>query len=96
MVIPWADVSEEEGTGLVHIAPGCGKEDFALGKQFGLTVIAPLDQFGLYGEGFGWLTGRDVHEVADDLVADLQEKVFCTMLTSTLTDTPPAGDVARN
>jgi len=74
LVIPWADVSEEEGTGLVHIAPGCGKEDFALGRQFGLKVIAPLDQFGMYGEGFGWLIGRDVHEVADDLVADLREK----------------------
>ncbi len=74
LVIPWADVSEEEGTGLVHIAPGCGKEDFALGKQFGLKVIAPLDQFGMYGEGFGWLTGRDVHEVADDIVTNLREK----------------------
>jgi len=74
MVIPWADVSEEEGTGLVHIAPGCGKEDFALGKQFGFKAIAPLDQFGLYGEGFGWLTGRDVHEVAEDIVTNLGGK----------------------
>src|SRR5579884_1618124 len=32
-VIPWKDVGETEGTGIVHIAPGCGKEDFNLGKQ---------------------------------------------------------------
>ena len=33
-VIPWEEVSEGEGTGIVHIAPGAGKEDFALGKEF--------------------------------------------------------------
>ena len=32
-VIAWDAVSEAEGTGIVHIAPGCGKEDFALGKD---------------------------------------------------------------
>ena len=31
-VIPWEDVGEEEGTGIVHIAPGCGAEDFELSK----------------------------------------------------------------
>ncbi len=47
-VIPWEEVSETEGTGLVHIAPGCGKEDFALGKEYGLKTIAPLDELGIY------------------------------------------------
>ena len=55
-VIPWDEVSETEGTGIVHIAPGCGKEDFQLGKEFDLAVIAPIDEFGIYLEGFGWLT----------------------------------------
>ena len=31
-MIPWDDVSTEEGTGIVHIAPGCGAEDFELGQ----------------------------------------------------------------
>ena len=44
-VIPWTAVGEAEGTGIVHIAPGCGKEDFALGKEHGLAVIAPIDEF---------------------------------------------------
>src|SRR5438094_1369181 len=35
-VIPWDEVSLEEGTGIVHIAPGCGGEDFELGRQLGL------------------------------------------------------------
>jgi isoleucyl-tRNA synthetase len=73
-IIPWEEVSAEEGTGLVHIAPGCGKEDFALGKEFGLAVVAPLDQNGIYGAGFDWLTGRNVLEVSTDIVADLDRR----------------------
>jgi isoleucyl-tRNA synthetase len=74
VVIPWEDVSADEGTGLVHIAPGCGKEDFGLGKQFNLKVVAPLDSNGMYLPGFDWLTGRDVHDVADDIIEDLRER----------------------
>ena len=36
-VIAWEAVGEAEGTGIVHIAPGCGKEDFELGKEQGLS-----------------------------------------------------------
>jgi len=42
-VVTWDEVGEEEGTGIVHIAPGCGAEDFALGRELGLPMIAPLD-----------------------------------------------------
>ena len=45
-VVAWKDVGETEGTGIVHIAPGCGKEDFHLGKSEGLPPVAPLDEFG--------------------------------------------------
>jgi len=80
-VIPWDEVSDAEGTGIVHIAPGCGQEDFALSKAFDLPVIDPIDQFGVFGEGFGWQTGR--YAGADDdpsadmaraVVADLDAK----------------------
>jgi len=73
-VIPWKEKSEREGTGIVHIAPGCGKEDFALGREHGLAVIAPLDEFGDYTEGFDWLTGRNASEVADPITENLREK----------------------
>ena len=73
-VIPWEEVSETEGTGIVHIAPGAGKEDFALGKEHGLAVIAPLDEFGVYVQGFDWLTGRNVSGVNEDIFADLAQK----------------------
>lgn len=73
-VIPWTDVSAEEGTGIVHIAPGCGAEDFALGKTFGLPVLAPLDEFGVFAAGYGWLEGRMVYEVAGPIEDDLRAR----------------------
>ncbi|MFO7565226.1 MAG: class I tRNA ligase family protein [Enhygromyxa sp.] len=71
-VIPWTEVSDSEGTGIVHIAPGCGAEDYRLGQEFNLPSIAPLDAEGHYLEGFGELTGRQVGEVIDDIVKDLK------------------------
>ncbi|MEO0053010.1 MAG: class I tRNA ligase family protein, partial [candidate division WOR-3 bacterium] len=73
-VVLWEDVSANEGTGIVHIAPGCGKEDFLLGKEQGLAVIAPLLEDGTFQEGFDWLTGRFAGEVAPDIFENLRSK----------------------
>jgi isoleucyl-tRNA synthetase len=80
-VIAWDEVSDEEGTGIVHIAPGCGQEDFALAKQYGLAVLDPIDQFGTFKDGYGWQTGRFAGATADpsedvalDIAADLEGK----------------------
>jgi isoleucyl-tRNA synthetase len=74
-VILWDEVGEEEGTGIVHIAPGCGAEDFALSKEFGLPVVAPLSENGIFFDGFGFLSGMDVNQVAQEIFANLKEKV---------------------
>jgi isoleucyl-tRNA synthetase len=73
-VIPWEAVGESEGTGIVHIAPGCGAEDFQLGKQYGLPEVAPLEEEGHFVEGFGWLTGMQVSQVATPIFEDLEKK----------------------
>ena len=73
-VILWDEVGDEEGTGIVHIAPGCGAEDFILGKEYDLPAIAPLDEAGVYAEGFDWLTGMQVHDVAEPIFKNLEEK----------------------
>jgi isoleucyl-tRNA synthetase len=73
-VVLWDDVGEEEGTGIVHIAPGCGAEDFALGKSLGLPTIAPLDESGIVIAGFGPFSGRDVRDVKDPIVESLKHK----------------------
>ena len=75
-VIPWDAVSETEGTGIVHIAPGCGKEDFALGKEEGLVPIAPLDEAGIFLHGFEELEGQSALDGAtiDWILGNLQQK----------------------
>ena len=81
-VIAWDEVSDEEGTGIVHIAPGCGQEDFALAKRDGLPVLDPIDEFGIFRDGYGWQTGRFAGATEDagdrpraaDVAADLERK----------------------
>ncbi|HEY7268816.1 MAG TPA: DUF5915 domain-containing protein, partial [Dehalococcoidia bacterium] len=73
---------DEEGTGIVHIAPGAGAEDFALSKQYGLEAIAPLDEDGTYlvgprqglRTGFGAFEGRFSGDVPDMVFDSLREK----------------------
>ncbi|HVQ23237.1 MAG TPA: class I tRNA ligase family protein, partial [Candidatus Saccharimonadia bacterium] len=67
-VVPWTEVGEDEGTGIVHIAPGAGAEDFQLGKSLGLPAIGPIDEGGRYHEGFGWLSRKDAPNVAQEIV----------------------------
>jgi isoleucyl-tRNA synthetase len=73
-VIPWTEVSAVEGTGIVHIAPGCGKEDYELGKEHGLPAIAPIDESGIFIEGFGPFTGQEASQVAKPIIRSLKEK----------------------
>jgi len=72
-VIPWKDVTSAEGTGIVHIAPGCGAEDFKLGKEHNLPVIAPIDEYGVFVSGFDWLTGMSTHEAAGPITEHLRK-----------------------
>jgi isoleucyl-tRNA synthetase len=73
-VIEWEDVGAEEGTGIVHTAPGCGKEDFALSRVNDLPVIGPVNESGIFVEGFDWLTGQNAHDVGKAIEASLKEK----------------------
>lgn len=50
VLLPADYVTLEQGTGCVHTAPGHGQEDFALGQQFGLGVICPVDEHGRFIE----------------------------------------------
>ncbi len=73
-VIPWDDVSMEDGTGIVHIAPGCGAEDFELSKTNDLPVIAPVDEAGHFYPTFGWLHGLSTGDAAEQIIGDLEER----------------------
>jgi isoleucyl-tRNA synthetase len=73
-VIPWDEVSLDEGTGIVHIAPGAGQEDFALGQEHGLPVLSPVDEAGHFYADYGWLHDLSTAEAADQIVGDLKER----------------------
>lgn len=73
-VILWDEVGEAEGTGIVHIAPGCGAEDYKLGRELGLPLVAPLNDEGYFIEGFDWLTGMQVADVSQPILDNLDEK----------------------
>jgi isoleucyl-tRNA synthetase len=70
-VIPWTEVSADDGTGIVHIAPACGQEDFELGRTHGLPAITAVDEEGRYLGGFGELAGSRLFDVSDQLLAAL-------------------------
>ncbi len=73
-VVAWKDVSNDEGTGIVHIAPGCGLEDFELGKREGLDIIIPIDDSGIIIDGFGFMTGKSTKEVAEFVFDELEKR----------------------
>ncbi len=65
-------VSMEDGTGLVHSAPGHGKEDFEVGEREGLGMSCPVDEGGRLTAGTEPFVGRSVLEVDDEIVAWLE------------------------
>ncbi len=75
-VVPWDEVSLEEGTGIVHIAPGAGPEDFELARRLELPVLAPIDESGRFYDDYGWLHGLSTIESTDQIVGDLSERGF--------------------
>jgi isoleucyl-tRNA synthetase len=74
-------VSEEEGTGLVHIAPSAGGEDYRLvEKEYGYHdyVIPAVDESGNYLEGYGELVGQNAAEDPDLILSRLGDFLLKT------------------
>jgi len=67
-----------EGTGIVHMAPGCGDIDYKIGKKMGFINIAPLDAEAKFMEKFGWLSGLVATEkdTINKIITDLKERGF--------------------
>ena len=65
-----------EGTGIVHIATGCGAIDNKIGKKLGLVEIAPLDGEAKYIKGFDWLEGMSATNIntTDEILNNLKTK----------------------
>ena len=67
-----------EGTGIVHMATGCGAIDNKIGKKNNLVEIAPLNDEAKYLEGFGFLTGKTAtsESTRDEIIQYLKENNF--------------------
>lgn len=73
-IVAWDMVDKVEGTCVVHIAPGCGAEDFELGQSLNLPEICPINEQGVMLENTGFLAGKKTTDVVD-LVVDRLKSV---------------------
>ena len=73
-VIPWDDVTLSEGTGIVHIAPGCGEEDFELSRVHDLPVLMPINEAGIFYDSYGEFEGRSTEDVEKPVVVELERR----------------------
>ena len=73
-VLAWDEVTMDQGTGVVHIAPGAGSEDFELGQDQGLPVLMPVDGAGRFYPEYGWLAGLSTVDARDPIISDLEKK----------------------
>lgn len=65
-------VTTESGTGIVHLAPAYGEEDFILAQEKKIPVVHVLDEYGIYTEG-DW-KGEDVWEINKTIAKTLHEQ----------------------
>lgn len=63
-------VTEGSGSGLVHVAPGHGMEDYELCLKHGIPAFAPVDDKGCFMDGMGWLSGREVLTTGNESVLE--------------------------
>jgi isoleucyl-tRNA synthetase len=81
---PWIDrtgivgaadfVTMESGTGLVHVAPGHGEEDYEFGKRQGLKIYNPVDDDGRFVAEVEHFAGQTVWEANPKVIALLQSR----------------------
>jgi isoleucyl-tRNA synthetase len=67
-------VTLEQGSGIVHTAPGHGAEDFAVGQEYGLETYAPLDDHGRFTEGLPEYKGKTVFEANPAIIELLKSR----------------------
>ena len=67
-------VSLEEGTGIVHIAPGHGEDDYETGLKYGLDIYAPVDDRGKFTKAVPELEGQFVFKANTVIIEILKNK----------------------
>ena len=67
-------VTAESGTGLVHMAPGHGAEDFLVAQREQLPVLCPVNEAGIFTAEAGDFAGLDVLSGANDAIIEALER----------------------
>ncbi len=67
-------VTKEDGTGLVHTAPGHGQDDFQTGQKYHLEVLMPVNNQGMYTQEAGVWAGKHVFKANEEIIAALKDK----------------------
>jgi len=67
-------VSTEDGTGVVHIAPAFGEDDFGVGARLGLPIVCPVDEEGRFTAEVPAWEGKLVFDADEAIVADLKKR----------------------
>ena len=74
VVVTDSGVSMQEGTGVVHIAPGHGQEDYAIGQRYKLDVLSPVDHQGRFTKDVPQFAGQLVFEANPTIIEDLRKR----------------------
>ena len=73
-IVPGDFVSDEEGSGIVHMAPAYGADDYQAGKDFGLAVLEPVQPDGTFAADLPIVGGVFFKDADELLVADLKAR----------------------
>jgi isoleucyl-tRNA synthetase len=67
-------VTTEDGTGIVHIAPGFGEDDYQLGRKYDLPLVRPVNAEGCFTKEVTDYAGIFVKSADDSIIADLKAR----------------------
>ena len=67
-------VSTEDGTGVVHMAPGFGEDDYRVGQAEGIPVVCPVDEEGRFTAEVSDYAGREVKAADADIIRRLKHE----------------------
>jgi isoleucyl-tRNA synthetase len=66
-------VTLDAGTGIVHIAPGHGQDDYEIGVKYDLEIYAPVDEKGVFTDGVEYFAGMFVYDANESIIDKLRE-----------------------
>jgi len=66
-------VTTEQGSGIVHTAPGHGQEDYEVGREYGLEVLNPVDDYGIFKENLPVFGGKNIFKANPEIVEHMRE-----------------------